>query len=442
MQRAGRPEPAPHPPMSESLSSLLGLHADSENTEQLANHPQWRVGGWCAEFADARTEASYGRHSQKFLARQLTLTLGAWAVLLLLFAVADFMALGWGADFQLLLAVRVGMVLGLGALAWAVQRRPALAVQGVWTTVLECLGFASFMLLYGVRPDIALWLYAMTLLLLVMLFVFVPNRLCQALGVAFFGAALTWVALVWSGRTGQALLWQTLVLLLPIVIGYVSAWRMHTLQRQQFALLMAARRSNLQLRDEMAQRAVLQEALRIQATTDPLTGLNNRREYEKRFSYELARARREGQDLSLVILDLDFFKRVNDTYGHAGGDEVLRRVAQLCHKQFRVVDIAGRLGGEEFVVLMPGTALQEAGEVALRFLRVLEGTDIVFEGQTLRVQATAGVAQLLSHEDELEALLQRADQALYAGKQTGRNRVMLAQADGRMQHWQGVGAAR
>ncbi|MGL6205565.1 MAG: diguanylate cyclase, partial [Giesbergeria sp.] len=89
------------------------------------------------------------------------------------------------------------------------------------------------------------------------------------------------------------------------------------------------------------------------------------------------------------------------------------------------------------VVLMPHTALREAGEVARRFLQVLAGTDIVFEGLCLRVQATAGVAELQAHEDQLETLLQRADHALYAGKQTGRNRVMLALPDGQVQHYQG-----
>ena len=99
------------------------------------------------------------------------------------------------------------------------------------------------------------------------------------------------------------------------------------------------------------------------------------------------------------------------------------------------MDIAGRLGGEEFVVLMPHTALREAGEVARRFLQVLSDTEIAFEGLRLRVQATAGVAELQAHEDHLETLLQRADLALYAGKQAGRARTMLALPDGSHQEF-------
>ncbi len=427
--------------MPDTLSSLLGLHGDTEDTEQLADNPVWRVGGWCAEFRHAPTEAGYQIYSQQFTVRQLRVALGAWAVLLLLFSLSDYVALGWAAGFWALLAMRVGMAVGLVVLMAAVDRRPELATQGVWTTILEGLGFISFMLLYMLRPDITLWVYAMTLMLLIMLFVFVPNRLCLALGVAVGGAVLTVILLAQGERTWQNLLALAFVLCVPIGIGYLSAWRMHWLQRHQYALLMAARRSNAQLREEMARRAVLEESLRIQATTDPLTGLNNRREYEKRFAHELARAQREDSPFSLAIVDLDFFKRINDTYGHAAGDEVLRTVARLCCEQLRAVDIAGRLGGEEFVILMPDTPLHAAGDVLLRFLRVLEQTAIPFEGQVLRVQATAGVTEWQKGEGHLDVMLQRADEALYAGKQSGRNRVMLAVALGAPQRWTGAAAA-
>lgn len=424
--------------MRDHLKSLLGLPDGPEGLEPLGPGSQWRLRGWCAEFADRSTERGYQAYCQYFTARQLLLAMGTWAVLLLLFGIPDYLAMGWSAPFQGLLAMRVGVALCVLALMRAVVRKPWLATQGLWTSVVELIGLASFMLVYVLRPEIAIWTYAMTLLMLIMLFVFVPNRLCCALAVSLVGALFT-LAMVSQSRSLQTreFVILSLVLALPIVTGYVSAWRVQMLQRQQYALLMAARASNDQLRQEVEQRRALQEALRIQASIDPLTGLNNRREYEKRFTHEMARARREGCAMSLVMLDLDHFKHINDDHGHAAGDEVLRRVAQLCRENFREVDIAGRLGGEEFVVLMPHTALREAGEVARRFLQVLSDTEIAFEGLRLRVQATAGVAELQAHEDHLETLLQRADHALYAGKQTGRNRVMLALPDGQVQHYQG-----
>jgi diguanylate cyclase (GGDEF)-like protein len=423
--------------MRDHLKSLLGLPHGPEGLEPLGPGSQWRLRGWCAEFADRSTERGYQAYCQHFTARQLLLALGTWS-LLLLFAIPDYLAMGWSAPFQGLLAMRVGVALCVLALMRAVVRKPWLATQGLWTSVVELIGLASFMLVYVLRPEIAIWTYAMTLLMLIMLFVFVPNRLCCALAVSLVGALFT-LAMVSQSRSLQTreFVILSLALALPIVTGYVSAWRVQMLQRQQYALLMAARASNDQLRQEVEQRRALQEALRIQASIDPLTGLNNRREYEKRFTHEMARARREGCAMSLVMLDLDHFKHINDDHGHAAGDEVLRRVAQLCRENFREVDIAGRLGGEEFVVLMPHTALREAGEVARRFLQVLSDTEIAFEGLRLRVQATAGVAELQAHEDHLETLLQRADHALYAGKQTGRNRVMLALPDGQVQHYQG-----
>lgn len=423
--------------MRDHLKSLLGLPDGPEELEPLGTGSQWRLRGWCAEFADRSTEKSYQAYCQHFTARQLLLAMGTWAVLLLLFAIPDYLAMGWSASFQGLLAMRVGVALCVLVFMRAVVRKPWLATQGWWTSVVELIGLSGYMLLYVLRPEIAVWTYAMTLLMLIMLFVFVPNRLCSALAVALVGALFTLVMLSQSGtlQTREFVV-LGLALALPIVTGYVSAWRVQMLQRQQYALLMAARASNDQLRQEVEQRRALQEALRIQASIDPLTGLNNRREYEKLFTYEMARARREGHALSLVMLDLDHFKHVNDEHGHAAGDEVLRRVAQLCREKFREVDIAGRLGGEEFVVLMPNTALRDACEVARRFLQELTATDIVYEGLILRVQATAGVAELQAHEDQLETLLQRADHALYAGKQTGRNRVMLALPDGQVQHYQ------
>jgi diguanylate cyclase (GGDEF)-like protein len=129
------------------------------------------------------------------------------------------------------------------------------------------------------------------------------------------------------------------------------------------------------------------------------------------------------------MFDLDHFKQVNDRYGHAGGDAVLRGVGQLCIGSFRGVDMAARVGGEEFAVLLPGASAQQAGAVMERFLHTLGGLDMDIGPHNVRVTATAGVAQQQPGED-LDALMARADTALYAGKQAGRNRVVLAPAPG------------
>ena len=173
----------------------------------------------------------------------------------------------------------------------------------------------------------------------------------------------------------------------------------------------------------------MQQELERQAATDLLTGLSNRRAFTERFATEPARAQRSGQALALAMFDLDHFKQVNDRYGHAGGDAVLRSVGQLCARSFRGMDMAARVGGEEFAVLLPAASVQQAGEVMQRFLHTLAVMDIDIGTQSVRVTATAGVAQQQG-SDSMDTLMARADGALYAGKQAGRNRVVLAPAPG------------
>ena len=142
----------------------------------------------------------------------------------------------------------------------------------------------------------------------------------------------------------------------------------------------------------------------------------------------------------VVLLDLDHFKKINDQFGHAAGDEVLRQVARLCLQCFRSIDSIGRLGGEEFAVLLPGASLDGAATVAQRLAQQLAATPVVFGAHTIPLSATMGVAERLPAEKTLDAILQRADQGLYAGKQAGRGRVMVARPDGQIgQH--GVAAS-
>lgn len=412
---------------------LSPLSPDSAVRDALRG-PEWRLSGLRGEFLNAQSEAGYRQHTSGLALAQLRLALLIWGALLLAFALPDYAALGRTPAFWVLLVMRVSVVLCLLALWCAVRRKPERAVTGGLTSLVEVIGLSGFMLVFLLRPDIASWTFGVMLMMLFTLFVVVPNRLGQALLVSLFGVFATCLMLyLLRPRSAVELLVVLLVLLFPVVTGWFSAWRVQVLQRQQYALMVMTLRSNRQLQDEVEQRRLLQQQLQAQASTDALTGLYNRHEYERLFAHELARSLREQRPLSLAILDLDHFKRVNDTHGHAAGDEVLRRVAQLCRDNFRAVDIVGRLGGEEFVVLLPDTPLELAGEVAQRVLRQLRSTPIAVEGTQLQVTATLGVTALQAGERQLEGLLQRADQALYAGKAGGRDRVVLAQADGSMQ---------
>jgi len=162
-----------------------------------------------------------------------------------------------------------------------------------------------------------------------------------------------------------------------------------------------------------------------QASTDALTGLANRRRFFERGSELFELARRHQRPMSLLMLDLDHFKQVNDTFGHAVGDEVLVRVARLLETSRRQGDLPARLGGEEFVVLLPETGLARAIEAAERIREGVENAPLTLEDGTLvPVTISVGVAELRAADAELHLLLIAADAALYRAKDAGRNRVM------------------
>jgi diguanylate cyclase (GGDEF)-like protein len=167
------------------------------------------------------------------------------------------------------------------------------------------------------------------------------------------------------------------------------------------------------------------DEIRALTITDALTGCFNRRYLDERMREEVARSQRSGHPLSVIIADIDHFKRINDTYGHAGGDEVLRGTARILREEMRDrVDWVARLGGEEFVILLPEATLDAARAVAERMRLALQ--DAVFEhaGERIRITSSFGVATLAA-QDTAESVLARADQMLYRAKESNRNVVVV-----------------
>ena len=165
------------------------------------------------------------------------------------------------------------------------------------------------------------------------------------------------------------------------------------------------------------------QALEMQARCDPLTGLLNRRGLEGQFDFAIALARRSGRPLSLLTVDVDHFKRVNDTHGHGVGDQVLQGLARTLQQRLRRSDVAARIGGEEFVALLPDTGLEEA-QAAADALRLAVAAQE--HPQVGHITISLGVSALRGgDEDGASALLQRADAALYQAKGEGRNRVCV-----------------
>lgn len=172
------------------------------------------------------------------------------------------------------------------------------------------------------------------------------------------------------------------------------------------------------------QNETLQLELARLARTDSLTDLANRRHFTELVEKELSRSQRYGGELSLLMVDIDYFKRINDTHGHGAGDEVLQQLAELFRLELRNIDIVGRLGGEEFAIVLAQTDGEQAAEVAERLRATIEQHGVLLScGVLLHYTVSLGVTTLSGADDTVERLLKRADDALYAAKHDGRNTV-------------------
>lgn len=174
----------------------------------------------------------------------------------------------------------------------------------------------------------------------------------------------------------------------------------------------------------------VQEKLQHEATHDFLTGLNNRRYFDDQLKLELERSRRSGQPVSLLLLDIDRFKRINDDHGHMVGDRALEVLAMELKRQARAGDVVSRFGGEEFVLLMPNTSQASAKTMAERLRSAAEDLKVKHDDKTLRFTVSIGISTGGNTKDSTqEILLASADKALYAAKEGGRNRVEVFEGE-------------
>jgi diguanylate cyclase (GGDEF)-like protein len=172
------------------------------------------------------------------------------------------------------------------------------------------------------------------------------------------------------------------------------------------------------------------ERLKHMSQTDGLTGLDNRRHLEERLMEMFEHSKRLTEPFSCVMCDLDRFKSVNDTYGHQAGDAVLKQFARILREEVREIDRVGRYGGEEFMLLLPGTVLDAGVTFAERVRKQVEANTFTFEGTSIRRTASFGVSAWPHPRiANCEALMRAADDALYVAKETGRNRVVRFDSD-------------
>jgi diguanylate cyclase (GGDEF)-like protein len=183
-------------------------------------------------------------------------------------------------------------------------------------------------------------------------------------------------------------------------------------------------KANQELEKRINEIQILQAQLKEESIRDPLTRLYNRRYMEDALQREFAHATRDGYPVSIIMADIDHFKKVNDTHGHSAGDEVLEQLSQLFMANFRAEDIVCRYGGEEFLIVMPETSAETAFMRIDGLRKVLETTPLKLSGLELQITLSAGIAVYPAEGSTIDQIVQKADQAMYQAKREGRNRVI------------------
>lgn len=180
---------------------------------------------------------------------------------------------------------------------------------------------------------------------------------------------------------------------------------------------------------DITQRKVLEDELRTLAQVDPLTKLNNRRYFMERAEIEIDRVRRYGGTLFLVMIDLDRFKGINDSYGHQSGDYVLQTFGNISNEMIRSTDLAGRIGGEEFAFILTSSNSGETTVFAERLRKAMENEEFLFQNKKETITLSGGISSLNSKSDSLKDLMKRTDRLLYQAKELGRNRICSEEMD-------------
>ena len=392
-------------------------------------HPS-SISRWRGEFLSAVLEARYRHHVQGETARQMRSSLLVAAGLFLAFSVSDYALLGIGDAFFALLALRAVVVAAALTLAGALVRWPSVVNSPLAVNAVVFIGVTGIILIVPLRPETVNTQIPAVMVATIAVYLYFPNRVPWMvamngyLGIGFL-LAVAWLAPVPAG----VLVTLSLLLLFVNTVGLMTAMRLSVLRRSQYASLLEERQINQRLQEEIAERRRLETQLKEMARTDELTGVHTRRRFFELAAQEMRRIRREHTPLAVCMLDLDGFKEVNDTHGHAVGDRVLRGVARRCREALRESDIIGRFGGEEFTVMLPGTDLEGACALAERLREHVATMEISAVPTAIRPTVTVGVATVNEDDPSVDAALQRADRALYRGKAEGRNRVVPGTED-------------
>lgn len=385
------------------------------------NDIHWLTG----QFRNWSDELKYRGSIEKRVRLETRLALIVVAVIFALFGITDYNLLGLTREYYLLLAMRITVVSSCLALAFIIGRWGGFA-KSVWLHALPLWIVATgIVLIVPLRPESLLTQVTAIVVAIMAFYLLIPNLLTvSALASLFLSISFITAAVVFAGITLVGTITIGLLIIVANIVGYTALLRIEILQRKQFALLCEEREQNQHLQKEIAHRQSLEDQLRMAAELDALTGVDSRGHFMKRAKALLQRSSYEKEPFSLFMIDVDHFKRVNDTWGHTYGDRILTRIVDACKQSLRPNDIIGRFGGEEFVVGLPNTDEEAAQAIAKRIKDSVAAIEIEGEMSNQRLSVTIGVG-VASPDEDLDSLIMRADDRLYVGKREGRNRVVV-----------------
>lgn len=375
-----------------------------------------------AEFSDADSEHQFRQWFHYGAVRQARLALLIAITLIALYLIIDYFLLS--DRNQLFYSALIRGAIFLGGLITVIyishNHRPASLDRVLFSYQFLAVTLLLYLFIY-LKPDIADALLSLVTITLGM-YLFIPNRFIVAVSLGLFLATLFLILARITQRIDNLQLLQWGIIIASVnIIGATFSYRLHLVQRRGFLELMRERYAREVLQSEVARRIELEEKLRYQAHTDGLTGANNRRHFMALGREEISRSLRYDRPLSLLLIDLDHFKMINDKFGHDAGDKVLQRFSWLCRRSLREPDIFGRLGGEEFAVIIPEENLERAQQTAERLRATVEEE---FATTPYHLTISIGVAEICQTDTSIGHLLKRADEMMYEAKRYGRNRVV------------------
>lgn len=386
----------------------------------------YRIDRLTAEFYYPETEEKFQAYIKTRWLHETRYAILLAGVFYLIFAITDFLMMGYGEEYLLVLLTRV-VVTAVGlTVVFLSSRYWKMVVTGVLPTVVVSLAMAGFIVktLYVPHDYGAHGMGMMAMLLGV--YAFIPNRFIYRLTVSGLSSVAFLIAMMTQyGLPIGPLAYLTTLLVVTNVLGVMVAWRRSMAMHEVFSDHAVLKAANQRLEKEAEVRQRLEASLRKRADVDDTTGVANRATLFERANRLIMEAKETGTPLALVLLDVDYFKQLNGTYGHMCGDDVLRALVAAATALIKPAHFLARLGGEEFIVLMPDTQADDAVRLADRVRAECQRMPVDKAEITVHFTLSAGVAMWRPGES-INVLLRRADEAVSAAKYKGRNRVELA----------------